>query len=167
MSKPSLPRTRKAPLAPSAGAIREGRRAYAAASLLVSVVLLVALAACGETASPRAAVQAVESPAELSETARRGQALFDANCAQCHGAAAVGTAQGPTLIDRIYHPGHHGDASFHLAVQRGVRQHHWQFGNMLPVPSLAADEVGLIVCYVRELQRANGIFKASEYRMTC
>ena len=45
----------------------------------------------------------------------------------------------------------------YLAVQRGVRQHHWTFGNMPPVPGLNDREVAFIIAYVRELQRANGI----------
>jgi len=35
--------------------------------------------------------------------------------------------------------------------------HHWRFGDMLPVPAARADDLRVIVQYVRELQRANGI----------
>jgi len=135
-------------------------------------VLLVALFACGETPASHtdheSPPQAVASgPAELSETARQGETLFNANCAQCHGQAAAGTNLGPTLIDRVYHPGHHGDAAFHLAVLRGVRQHHWNFGNMLPVPGVTETQVDQIVCYVRHLQLTAGIVKPTEYQPTC
>jgi mono/diheme cytochrome c family protein len=107
------------------------------------------------TATDDAAVTAARS--DFSETAVAGEELFDANCALCHGAKAAGTTQGPTLIDRIYHPGHHSDFSFRRAVAQGVRQHHWTFGDMLPVATVTADGVEQIICYIRELQRANGI----------
>ena len=96
-----------------------------------------------------------------------GQELFDANCALCHGAQAAGTTQGPTLIDRIYHPGHHSDFSFRRAVAQGVRQHHWTFGDMLPVATVTADEIEQIICYVRELQREAGIFDGDAFETVC
>ena len=142
------------------------------ASLPLFLVLLVALIACGETSTSQTAheqaPQAVASgPAELSESARQGETVFNTNCAQCHGPEAAGTNLGPTFIDRIYHPGHHGDAAFHLAVVRGVRQHHWTFGNMLPVPGVSEAQVDQVVCYVRHLQRTAGIYKPTEYQPTC
>jgi mono/diheme cytochrome c family protein len=93
----------------------------------------------------------------LSHEARAGRDAFDRLCVACHGADASGSAAGPPLVHRIYGPGHHADVAFVLAVQRGVRAHHWRFGDMPPVPSARLDEIGLIVHYVRELQRANGI----------
>ena len=135
-------------------------------------VLFVALIACGESPAShtdhQSAPQASASgPAKLSETGRQGETVFNTHCAQCHGQAAAGTNLGPTLIDRIYHPGHHGDAAFHLAVLRGVRQHHWNFGNMLPVPGVSEAQVDQVICYVRHLQLTAGIFKPTEYQSTC
>lgn len=95
---------------------------------------------------------------DLSTTALLGEKLFNANCAACHGQNAAGSDQGPPLVHRIYEPNHHGDASFYLAVQRGVQAHHWRFGNMQAVESVSEGDVEKIVHYVRELQRANGIF---------
>lgn len=95
----------------------------------------------------------------LSETAEAGKAVFDAKCAECHGANAAGQdGIAPPLVHKIYEPGHHGDASFHLAARNGVRAHHWPFGNMPPVEGIDDVEIERIVTYVRELQRANGIF---------
>ncbi len=88
----------------------------------------------------------------------RGEALFNQRCAVCHGRNATGSAQGPPLVHRIYEPGHHSDLSFLLAVRRGVRSHHWRFGNMAPVPGLSEADVKEIVRYVRALQRAKGIY---------
>ncbi len=93
----------------------------------------------------------------LSDMAMRGKGAFEANCAACHGANAAGTEQGPPLVHKIYNPGHHGDAAFFIAAKRGVRQHHWPFGDMPPLPDVAENDVRAIVQYVRELQLANGI----------
>ncbi|MDE2869737.1 MAG: cytochrome c [Chloroflexota bacterium] len=141
------------------------------ASLPLFFVLFVALIACGESRAPHqahdTAPQPAAAPAELNAAASEGETVFNAHCAQCHGPEATGTNLGPTLIDRIYHPGHHGDAAFHLAVLRGVRQHHWQFGNMLPVPGVSETQVNQIICYVRHLQLTAGIFTPTEYQPTC
>ena len=94
---------------------------------------------------------------ELSETGRAGARTFGLHCAGCHGRDAGGTTTGPTLIDSIYRPAHHADASFVLAIRRGVAAHHWHFGNMPPVPGLNVDEVASIVHFVREVQKANGV----------
>ncbi len=94
----------------------------------------------------------------LSEVAQVGKAAYDVHCVECHGANAAGTDNGPTFLHRVYHPGHHADFSFVLAVTRGVRQHHWRFGNMKPVPEVDETTVEAITRYVRELQKANGIF---------
>jgi mono/diheme cytochrome c family protein len=96
---------------------------------------------------------------ELSETANEGEAAFNRLCASCHGRNAAGQdGVAPPLIHKIYEPGHHGDASFLLAARNGVRAHHWPFGNMPPVEGITDPEIAEIVVYVRELQRANGIY---------
>ena len=107
----------------------------------------------GEPAVDVKALAAMPVPADLE----RGATLFDAQCSRCHGAFALGTQQGPPLLDAIYRPSHHGDEAFQLAVARGVRAHHWRFGDMPPVPGLVRNDVTTIVAYVRWLQRAAGI----------
>ena len=98
-------------------------------------------------------------PAELSAQASQGETYYNAVCASCHGTNAAGQdGIAPPLVHRIYEPSHHGDAAFFLAARNGVRAHHWKFGNMPPVEQPLTDaELGAIVAYVRELQRANGI----------
>ena len=87
-----------------------------------------------------------------------GQRAFDAVCADCHGENAAGKMGfGPPLVHKIYEPSHHADMSFVLAVQNGVRAHHWQFGDMPAQSGLTQADVGGIITYVRELQRASGI----------
>jgi len=105
----------------------------------------------------QADVAAVAVPM-LSASAVEGKRAFDANCATCHGESGIGTGKGPPLVHDIYNPGHHGDMSFLAAAQRGVPQHHWQFGNMPPLPQVTDGQMAVIVRYIRELQEANGIF---------
>ena len=93
----------------------------------------------------------------LSAPAMAGSEVFAANCQVCHGTNASGGPGGPPLVHIIYEPNHHGDGSFVAAVRNGVRQHHWNFGNMAPVPGIADQQILEIITYVRELQRANGI----------
>lgn len=105
-----------------------------------------------------AALVEVAVPETLSVNAKLGKLAFDAKCAACHGANAAGQdGAAPPLVHKIYEPNHHGDASFLLAAKNGVRAHHWRFGNMPPVEGLTDGDVKMIVAYVRELQRANGI----------
>lgn len=94
---------------------------------------------------------------QLSGAAASGKVVFDRNCVACHGANAGGGPGGPPLVHKIYEPGHHADISFVLAVKNGVRQHHWSFGSMPPIPGVSEAEVEQIIAYVRTLQRANGI----------
>ena len=105
------------------------------------------------------AIVQVTLPQELSDNAKIGERIFTAKCAACHGKNAAGVdGSGPPLVHKIYEPSHHGDASFLLAVRNGVRAHHWSFGSMMPVEGLTDAEVSFIAQYVRELQKANGIF---------
>ena len=94
---------------------------------------------------------------ELSSVAVLGQKAFDDNCAGCHGASGSGSDRGPPLIHDIYNPGHHADAAFYAAAGRGVRQHHWRFGNMPRQPQVSNSKMAAIIRYVRELQQANDI----------
>jgi len=94
---------------------------------------------------------------ELSATAQAGKRAFDLSCARCHGENSSGSAAGPSLVHRTYQAAHHADVAFELAVRRGVRAHHWRFGDMPPEPGVTPVEVAQITRYIRELQRANGI----------
>ena len=93
----------------------------------------------------------------LSAEAKIGKVAFETHCVQCHGANASGSDRGPSLIDRIYEPMHHGDFSFVRAVTLGVPQHHWLFGSMHAQPQVPRQEIDRIIVYIRELQKANGI----------
>lgn len=96
---------------------------------------------------------------ELSAVAQAGREVFEVSCAACHGVNAAGQdGVAPPLVHVIYEPNHHGDQSFYQAVRYGVRAHHWRFGNMPAIEGVSQSQVGDIIAYVRELQRANGIF---------
>jgi len=96
---------------------------------------------------------------ELTGRAEAGRLAFEVNCASCHGVNAAGKdGVAPPLVHIIYEPNHHSDISFQRAAKNGVKAHHWRFGNMPPVPGITDNEISLITNYVRELQRANGIF---------
>ena len=111
-----------------------------------------------ETPPAGAAMVEVALPEALSENAQIGKVAFEAKCAVCHGTNAAGQdGVAPPLVHKIYEPSHHGDGSFLVAVRNGVRAHHWRFGNMPPVDGLTEGDVKMIVAYVPELQRANGI----------
>jgi mono/diheme cytochrome c family protein len=100
---------------------------------------------------------AVKLP-EMTPALNLGKLNYDAKCASCHGLNGAGTDKGPTFLHRVYHPGHHGDGAFFLAPRRGVRAHHWPYGDMPPVPDVSDAQIEKIVLYVRALQRVNGIY---------
>lgn len=128
-------------------------------AVLTAVVLGVGIAlwqAFGPRTATDSQMVAVTVP-DLSPQAANGKVAFDAVCAACHGVNAGGSDKGPPLIHDYYNPGHHSDAAFFLAAQRGVRQHHWNFGDMPAQPQVSESELEAIVQYVRELQQANGI----------
>ena len=87
-----------------------------------------------------------------------GERLFNNHCSKCHGVNAAGTEQGPPLVHKIYHPNHHSDTSFRMAVRSGVRAHHWGFGNMPKIEGVSPEEIELIIEYVRRIQKQAGIY---------
>ena len=90
------------------------------------------------------------------ELVEAGAELYAAHCAECHGSDLQGTDQGPSHLSIIYEPNHHADGAFLFAVQNGVRAHHWDFGDMLPIEGLNPEEVEAIIAFVRERQRVEG-----------
>ena len=88
----------------------------------------------------------------------QGKALYNNNCAKCHGPGGTGSDKGPPFLSKIYRPSHHSDMSFQLAVLNGVRAHHWRFGNMPPVKGVGMAEIGMIIKYVRAIQKEAGVY---------
>lgn len=118
-----------------------------------AALLLGGLAGCGERA-PRVEFDPGPTPAEHAAA----EALFDANCARCHGQRAAGSDAGPPLVHIYYEPAHHADIAFQRAVELGVRAHHWNYGSMPPVPGLSPQQIAAITAYLRWLQRQAGIY---------
>ena len=111
-----------------------------ASAAVVSACLLGAAANAAET---------VQIPFKLA----KGQLLYEKYCASCHGQQLDGTDKGPPLIHPFYKPSHHGDQSFYRAALKGTRQHHWNFGDMEPVPGITPGKMDRIVPYVRYYQQ--------------
>ena len=132
---------------------------------LIAIVCLLltvgAATACGsdETAAPSIDTEqsATAQQEVVPEPAISGQELFSNNCSRCHGANLRGTNVGPSLLHEYYEPNHHSNASFVIAVLRGVRQHHWDFGNMPAVEGLDIEEVHAVICFIREAQVEDGL----------
>jgi mono/diheme cytochrome c family protein len=82
-----------------------------------------------------------------------GKSLFDETCSECHGTWGMGSDSGPPLMHQFYLPGHHGDQSFYRAALKGVQSHHWNFGDMPPVPGISNRALDKIVPYIRWLQK--------------
>ncbi|MBE9556071.1 MAG: cytochrome c [Proteobacteria bacterium] len=129
---------------------------YGVVGVMVLGIGLVAWRNFGPSDESARSAQIV-APPQLSAAASLGKKGYDDNCAQCHGGNAAGTDKGPPLVHAYYNPGHHGDEAFYMAVARGVRQHHWRFGNMPPQPQVTQGQAQMIIAYVREVQVANGI----------
>ncbi len=125
--------------------------------LLAGLVLAVLLTACDQRADESEARHKLLPSVGFVADAARGEARFDVYCARCHGAGARGGRQGPPLVNAIYRPAHHADLAFYWAVRDGVRQHHWQFGDMPAIAGLSAEDVADIIAYVRGEQRKQGI----------
>lgn len=97
-----------------------------------------------------------EPAAPQGETTDPGAALYQANCASCHGADLRGTDKGPSHLSIVYEPNHHGDDSFRSAILNGAQQHHWNFGDMAAIPGLNDDEIDDVIAYIRSEQERQG-----------
>ncbi len=88
-----------------------------------------------------------------------GYQKYQNMCTVCHGKWGEGTKSGPPLMHPFYKPSHHNDASFYRAALRGVKAHHWKFGDMPPISGATQKDMDAIVPYVRWLQREKGVYK--------
>jgi mono/diheme cytochrome c family protein len=120
---------------------------------VAAAALLTLISACEPRPEPVPGFDPGPVPADLADGERR----YNRNCSGCHGPLGTGTGAGPPLVHRIYEPSHHSDAAFQLSVTRGVRAHHWTFGNMPPLPGVDSAGIAAVTAYVRWLQRKAGI----------
>jgi len=87
-----------------------------------------------------------------------GMKKFRNMCSKCHGEWGEGSDQGPPLMHDFYKPSHHGDPAFYNAALKGVKAHHWKFGDMPRVEGATAKDVERILPFVRWLQKENGLY---------
>jgi mono/diheme cytochrome c family protein len=128
-------------------------RSRQSVALVVVIAVVSALGACSadETASTTSSTTLVDP-----DTPPDGASLYVASCGECHGDDLRGTVKGPSHLSIVYEPNHHSDDSFRSAIANGVPAHHWDFGDMPPVPGLTTAEVDAIIAYVREQQELHG-----------
>lgn len=122
----------------------------------VSIISLIALFFSQSTSANQPIVQGVKPLPVMQQT--EGKKLYSANCAKCHGEIADGKVDlGPPLVHQFYRRGHHADIAFYRAAERGVKAHHWPFGDMPKQPQVSRDDMKQIIGYLRQLQKLNGI----------
>lgn len=124
---------------------------------ILAVTLVALLSACDDWGGEEARKRMHLPPYGFEGDPAKGRMLYEQVCVTCHGAEGGGSEQGPPLVHRVYAPSHHPDTAFHLAVGQGVRQHHWEFGDMPAVEGLTPEQVQHIAAYIRSRQRAAGI----------
>lgn len=130
---------------------------FATIALLTAVMAWMLFTGCGSLDENEQSPVAAQTETPTQPKVYDGEESFQNRCAVCHGEFADGTAAGPPLVDRLYEIGHHPNFSFHNAVNNGVTAHHWNFGDMPPIPNVDTAEIDVIICHVRDLQRAQGI----------
>lgn len=123
------------------------RRHRTIAAAVIATIAIVAASCAGSNDNAAPVV-----PADSSD----GAALYESNCASCHGADLRGTDKGPSHLSIVYEPNHHGDDAFRSAIVNGARQHHWNFGDMAAVPGLDDAEIDALIAYIRDEQERRG-----------
>jgi mono/diheme cytochrome c family protein len=124
--------------------------------VVLVVIVVVFTAESGSPVDPMTGENAFNIPVQDPVLVAEGDFLYQAKCALCHGADLRGTDLGPPHLSVDYQPGHHADGAFTLAALNGVRAHHWNFGDMAPVPGLSQEDMDRIIAFVRETQRLEG-----------
>lgn len=85
-------------------------------------------------------------------TLGRGEAIYGANCAQCHGDDLAGTDRGPSLLEPIYGPDRLSDAEVADAIRNGVDEELWDFGPMPANGAITDTQIEAIIAFVRAEQ---------------
>ena len=106
------------------------------------------------SAIPALSAEEIEIPFHLA----KGQLLYEKYCSSCHGLQLNGSDKGPPLIHPFYKPSHHNDKSFYRAALKGVKQHHWNFGDMPPVAGMTPGKMDRVVPYLRYYQRQKALY---------
>lgn len=91
-----------------------------------------------------------------TNTLERGEVLYGANCAQCHGGDLAGTGRAPSLLEPIYGPDQLSDAEFADAIRNGVDEDLWEFGPMPANGAITDAQIEAILAVVRA-EQAGGV----------
>ncbi len=126
------------------------------AGVVLAVVAIVALGGNSSPRDPMTGQSGFDIPVQDTALVAEGEVLYRASCAACHGIDLRGTAVGPSQLSVVYQPGHHSNESYISAAFNGVPAHHWEFGDMAPMPGLTQDDMDRIIAYIRENQRIEG-----------
>ena len=132
---------------------------WSAAALLLASALF--LGGCGGE-EPAIAKAAAETPLELPGDAVRGQSLYTANCAACHGPSGEGVAGlGKDLTTSSYVAGHSDlELVEFLMVGRAAGDLLNTTGIMMPArggnPALTDQQLADIVAFVRTIHQEPG-----------
>jgi len=123
--------------------------------MTLKIILLVV---CGLLSAGLAYTAEPEDDVNTPFRYAKGKIMFDHYCSSCHGLKLTGTDKGPPLIHNFYKPSHHGDGSFYNAALKGVKSHHWNFGDMPPVTGMTEKKIRSIVPYVRFYQQQKKLY---------
>lgn len=144
-------------MGPSDDVPRRSRRAGAVRWTGVAAAVVLAVAAGCSNAGTASSGSTSDVPATASgDLLATGAQVYATSCALCHGANLRGTERGPSQLSEVYRPGHHPDASYRSAIERGAVAHHWDFGDMPPVPGLSPADVDAVIAYIRAEQVRQG-----------
>ena len=87
-------------------------------------------------------------------TLERGEAIYGANCAQCHGDDLAGSDRGPSLLEPIYGRDQLPDGEVADAIRNGVDEELWEFGPMPANGAITDAQIEVILAFVRAEQSA-------------
>ena len=113
-----------------------------AVRLLLGAMITIALASIG-------AACGADGP---TTTLGRGETIYGANCAQCHGDDLAGTDRGPSLLEPVYGADQLSDVDLADAIRNGVDEELWGFGPMPANGAITDTQIEAIVAFVRAEQ---------------
>jgi hypothetical protein len=120
--------------------------------VVAPAALALAVSRCGGAEFRHGFGRPVFDPGPVPAEHAAAAGTFGAFCAGCHGPSGTGFIDGPPLLDTLYLAPRFADSSIRHAVEHGVPQHHWPFGDMPPLRVLPASEVAPLIGYLRWAQ---------------
>lgn len=123
------------------------------------LVVLVGLTTRSMWGEEKISLKASPTIPELSQAAQHGRVVINEKCQECHGVDGTGgTRTGPPILHSMYREEVFPDFQFKRSVLEGKREKNWRFGPMPPVKGLSDTDLTDIIAFVREVQKASGIY---------